>query len=117
MRLMVLALVLGLITAPACDSPVEPDVENDGLSVYMTDGQLTLRNTTASTIHYVAVEEEASALIDLHFDPTEWPSIRVGQAITLEYGEVLGYSPGDSHVRVYWWSAGEYGEYFIFELR
>lgn len=111
-----LLLVLGFA---ACDLARSsgPRVSDAGFSVHATSGHLVLRNQSSAPIHYVALEEEISARVDLYFDPSAWPSISSGDEKRVPLGELMGYHRGAQQARVYWWTQGRYGEYLVVDLR
>lgn len=117
MRLATLALLVTLVGPTGCFLSTEPHYASDGFVVVAEHGQLRLRNATAATIHYVAVEEETSTLIDLYYDPEAWPSIAAGEEIRLPYGEITGYTSAAEEVRIHCWTAGEYRPHFVVPLR
>ncbi len=100
-----------------CDSATSPRFAQDGFIVEAARGQVTLTNQSDADVHFVLVEEETSALVDLYFDPQEWPKVGPGATHRVAYEEILGYSEEATHVRVYWWTRGEYREYFIIGIR
>ena len=117
MRLSTLALLMTLVGPVGCPSSTEPHYGSDGFIVVAEHGQLRLRNATVATIHYVAVEEETSALIDLYFDPEAWPAVLPGEEIRLRYDEIIGYTSAAEEVRIHWWTSGEYRPHFVVPLR
>ena len=117
MRLSTLALLVTLVGPVACPTSTEPHFRSDGFTVVAEHGQLRLRNGTEATIHYVAVEVETSALIDLHYDPETWPAIAAGEEVRLPYREITGYTSAAEEVRIHWWTGGEYGPHFVVPLR
>ena len=117
MRLSTLALLMTVATPTACPTLAEPHYTSDGFTVAADDGHLHLRNSTEATIHYVAVEEETSALIDLYFDPEAWPAVLPGEEIRIPYAEITGYTPAGKEVRIHWWTTGEYRPNLVVPLR
>ena len=117
MRLSTLALLVTLVGPVGCPTSTEPGYSSDGFTVVAKHGHLRLRNGTASTIHYVAVEEETSALIDLHYDPETWPAIAAGEEIRILYPEITGYTSAAEAVRIHWWTGGEHKPHFAVPLR
>ena len=114
-----LSAVLLLFGAASCDvvRGFGPDFTASGFSVRAASGHLVLTNESSAPIHYVALEEETSALVDLNFDPQEWPSVVPGGEQRIPYGELLGYQPGATQARVYWWTQEHYGQHIIVYLR
>lgn len=111
----VLAVLLG---SSACGlGPSGPDFSRDGFTITARAGHLTLRNESPATIHYVAMEEETSALVDLYFDPREWPSLAPGEQRRIPYEDLMGYEPGARQARVYWWTDGEHRPHVLIDLR
>jgi hypothetical protein len=94
-----------------------PAFSEDGFSVQARSRHLILRNESTAPVHYVALEEETSALVDLHFDPQKWPSVAPGDEVRIPYSELMGYKPGSRQARVYWWARGQYKPHIIVNLR
>lgn len=113
-----LCAALLLLVAASCNfaRSSEPAFAEDGFTVRVA-GHLVLDNDSPAPIHYVALEEETSARVDLHFDPREWPSIAPGGEKRIPYADLMGYTPDARQARVYWWTRGRYGPHFVVELR
>ena len=94
-----------------------PDFSDDGFSVTARAGYLTLRNESSGVIHYVALEEESSALVDLYYEPRQWPSLVPGATERIPYADLMGYEPGAEQARVYWWTDGEHRPHIVVDLR
>lgn len=111
-----LLLTLGLTS---CDllRTSGPAFSEDGFSVYARSGHLVLSNESSAPVHYVAVEEETSALVDLYLGPEKWPSVAPGDEVRIPYSDLMGYKPGARQARVYWWTQGEYRQHVIINLR
>lgn len=73
MKLLIGLVVLLMVGLNSCDlaRTSGPAFSEDGFSVYARSGTLLLRNDSPAAIHYVALEEETSALVDLYFDPQQ----------------------------------------------
>lgn len=112
-----LCLLFGIVALASCDSGTAPSVSRDGFTVTASRGFLTLRNETPHAVHFVAIEEESSALVDLNPDPTAWPAVPPNGEVRVAYEDIDGYAPGARRVRVYWWTAGEYRESLVLDLR
>ena len=108
-----------LLVFAACDlvRTSGPETSEGGFSVQATSDHLVLRNATPAPIHYVALEESTSALVDLYFDPSAWPSIPPGAETRIPLSELMGYHRAARQARVYWWTQGRYGEYLVVDLR
>lgn len=114
-RLMLAAV---LAAGASCDQLASgPDFSDDGFSVTARAGHLTLRNESSAVVHYVALEEEASALVDLYHDPQQWPSLSPGSTDRIPYADLMGYEPGAKQARVYWWTQGEHRPHVVVDLR
>lgn len=113
---LLLLLVMGL---SSCDfvRTSGPAFSEDGFSVRVRSDALILRNESPAPIHYVALEEETSALVDLYFDPHRWPSVAPGEEKHISYGDLTGYKPGARQARVYWWTQGGYKPHIVVNLR
>lgn len=112
-----ISLIVGCLLLAACDSTTSPRFTKNGFTVEAADRVVSLQNESESKIHYVLVEEETSALLDLHFDPEAWPAVTPGEIRVVPYEEITGYSPEATEVRVHWWTRGEFQEFFIIGLR
>ncbi len=114
-----LCLALLLLAAASCHftRSSEPAFSENGFSVRAASGHLILTNGSPAAIHYVALEEETSARVDLYFDPRAWPSIEPGAERRIPYGDLMGYHAGAKQARVYWWTAERYGKHIIVDLR
>ena len=117
MRLRTFALLLTVAAPTGCPTSSEPLYTRDGFTVTAEHGVLRLRNATESTIHYVALERETAALVDLYFDPEAWPAIAPGEVVRLPYRDLMGYSPAATEALIHWWTDGEYPPYFVVPLR
>lgn len=115
MRLRSLALLVAATSLLACDRGVfEVAAANGKLTVRAGEGHLVLQNQSALPIHYVAMEEEISAMVDLYFDPTKWASVDAGSEVSIEYEDLMGYDTEASQARVYWWTQADgYGHVTI----
>ena len=112
-----LALLVMMMAMGGCATPAE-SAGGGGFTVQAADGQLVLRNATQQTVHYTAIEEETAARVDLHFDPTQWPSVPPGGEVRVSYTAVMGYIRGSERAIVHWWTAaGSYGTPLRVELR
>lgn len=111
-------LILTILLAASSCRPLSsgPDFSEDGFSVTARAGHLTLRNESALVIHYVALENETSARVDLYHDPEQWPSLAPGAEERMPYEELMGYEPGATRARVYWWTGGEYQRHIVLDL-
>lgn len=110
MLLMQALLAMTALTVGACCCGIPTDSADGSFSVEAVDGHLVLRNRTDQTVHYVAIEEETAARVDLHFDPTQWPSVPAGGEVRIQYIAVMGYIRGSERAVVHWWRAqGVYG--------
>lgn len=94
-----MTLVLG-----ACCCGVPTDTAEGRFTAEAVNGELILRNQSAQTIHYFAVEEETAARVDPHFDPRQWPGVQPGGEVRIDYLAVTGYSGGARWALVHWWS-------------
>ena len=117
MRVATLALLVTLAAPTGCPTATEPRYGSDGFTVVAEQGHLRLLNATEAAIHYVAVEEETSALIDLYYDPEAWPALAPGEEIRLPFDDITGYTPAAREVRIHWWTTGEYRPHFLVPLR
>ena len=115
-RPLMLALLVAL-TASCSGGTTDAVFFGDGFSVRAESGRLVLWNRSTAPIHYVAMERDMAALVDLHPDPETWPRLGPGEEAVIHYGELMGWEPGDSHALVYWWSAGRYGDTAVIRLR
>lgn len=105
LRASLLSLVL-LLGACTLANGQRKAVSNDsGFSVRATAEGLVLRNASAVRVHYVAVEQETAALLDLNPDVTTWASVAPGQEKRVPYSEVNGYERGAEKVVVHWATA------------
>jgi hypothetical protein len=110
--------LLSLLLLSSCGlGGTDPDFARNGFSVHSRDGHLELQNTSQAPVHYVAVEENTSALIDLFYDPELWPNVPPNDDVRIPYGELIGYDSGATHAIVHWWTDGRYGEVIRVELR
>lgn len=100
--LLPLAILLG-----ACSINTGPDmVSNEaGFSVRASSGALVLRNESAARVHYVAVEQETAALVDLNPDFTQWPGVAPGEEKTVPFAEINGYDRSARKIVVHWATA------------
>ncbi len=112
-------VALLLLVAAACNfaRSSEPAFSEDGFTVRAASGHLILRNDSPAPIHYVALEEETSARVDLYFDPRGWPSVAPGREKRIPYSDLMGYGPDARQARVYWWTREQYGRHIIVNLR
>ncbi len=114
-----LSAALLVCVAAACNfaRSSEPAFSENGFTVRAASGHLILENASPAPIHYVALEEETSALVDLYFGPQEWPSIAPGGEERIPNADLMGYTPDARQARVYWWTGGQYGQHFVVDLR
>jgi hypothetical protein len=102
----VLVILLAILMAAGCQDMTSVAVErfaNDGeLVVRSRAGTLILSNQTDRRLHYVALEEETSSRVDLHFDVSAWPAIEPGGEARLRHDELMGYSDLSKRAVVYW---------------
>ena len=118
--MLMIPVLLGMLTLTlgACCCGVPTDPTDDGFTVAAGDGHLVLRNETPQAVHYVAVEEETAARVDLHFDPRQWASVPAGGEVRVPYAAVMGYIRGSERAVVHWWRAqGGYGTPLRVEFR
>jgi hypothetical protein len=103
MRALALCSLLATLIAGGCGLLTGPgSISNgSGLVARASRGALILRNESPQPIHYVAIEERAAALVDLHFDITQWPVIAAGREIRLPYREIMGYAPAARSIVVH----------------
>ena len=106
--LVLLALAAGLA---GCGWATGPDIARTetGFSAHGGLRALTLRNASPHPVHYVALEEEMSHLVDLNPNPAEWRSVQPGAEVSIPYAELDGYHPGADWAVVHWWSQGTWG--------
>jgi hypothetical protein len=106
--IVLLALAAGLA---GCGWATGPDFASTeaGFSARGGLNALTLRNASPHVVHYVALEEETSHLVDLNPNPTEWRSVQPDAEVSIPYSELDGYGPGAKWVVVHWWSQGTRG--------
>jgi hypothetical protein len=110
--------VLALLLVGGCGSAqVAEGAMGDGFTAVAQDGRLVLRNGLSAPVHYTAIEEETAALVDLHFDPNQWPAVPAGSEVRVPFDSVMGYSPEARTVIVHWWSGGTYGQALRVPLR
>lgn len=114
----VMRMVAALLLAGGCGSAqVAEGAMGDGFTATAADGRLILRNGLSAPVHYTAIEEETAALVDLHFDPTQWPSVPAGSEARIPLDSVMGYTPEARTAVVHWWTGGTYGEVLRVPLR
>ena len=78
---------------------------------------LVLKNETAQTAHYFAIEEGTAARMDLKLsDYRDWPKIGPGQTKEVPYEEIAFYDEGDPSAWVRW-ETGDQGGSFSVPLR
>lgn len=115
------ALIVASMGASCDPGAVGPEAlseaATDGFVVATADDTLLLRNESTSPIHYVAVERETAALVDLYYDPEAWPGLDPGEAVAIPYAELTGWQPGATHALVFWWTDGRYREPIAVPLR
>lgn len=110
--------VLALLLVSGCGSAqVAEGAMGDGFSAAVADGRLVLRNGLPQAVHYTAIEEETAALVDLHFDPTQWPSVAARGEVRIPLDSVMGYTPDARTAIVHWWTGGTYGQPLRVPLR
>ena len=99
-------LVLALLALTGCNLVTDYDhsTAESGLSARAGGGALVLRNGTAETVHYVALEAETANRVDLYHDPRGWPGIPPGQRVRIDYGDLMGYDRDSEQAVVHWWT-------------
>lgn len=112
------ALLLTLSGLSACAwASTGPDFSEGGFSVDARPGYLWLSNQSSARVHYVALEAETATLVDLMFDPEQWPSVPPYGEKEIRYAELMGYDSDARQAVVHWWTNGEYGTTVRVDLR
>ncbi|CAA9348327.1 MAG: hypothetical protein AVDCRST_MAG89-2985 [uncultured Gemmatimonadetes bacterium] len=106
--IVLLALAAGLA---GCGWATGPDFASTEAGFSARGGlrALTLRNASPHPVHYVALEEETSHMVDLNPNPAEWRSVQPGAEPSIPYSELDGYRAGAEWAVVHWWSQGTWG--------
>ncbi len=114
MKTLFAGFVSSLLALSACSRPTEPAPGT--ASAAIEAGYVVLSNRSSEVVHYVVVEEQESALIDLDYDPTRWPALAPSEVKRIAYGDIMGYTPGARQVRIYWWSPSRSHSFVVLDL-
>lgn len=110
--------VLALVMMSGCGGARAAEgAMGEGFTATAADGHLILRNDLSAPVHYTAIEDETAALVDLHFDPAQWPSVPAESEARIPLDSVMGYTPEARTAIVHWWTGGTYGEALRVPLR